>query len=59
MVVIVVAVIIHSLDMALKIKDFYIVIVSLVVCAIIGEWMRHKNSAQNNYYIATLIILSV
>lgn len=51
MVVIGVAVIIHSLDMALKIKDFYIVIVSLVVCAIIGEWMRHKNSAQINYYL--------
>lgn len=36
MVVIVVAVIIHSLDMAFKCNDFYIVIVSLVVCAIIG-----------------------
>lgn len=31
-----VAIIVHSLDMALKCNDFYIVIVSLVVCAIIG-----------------------
>ncbi len=36
MVTIGVAIIVHSLDMALKCNDFYIVIVSLVVCAIIG-----------------------
>ncbi len=37
MVAIGVAVIVHDLGMALKCNNFYIVIVSLEVCAIIGE----------------------
>ncbi|MFC0273070.1 DUF554 domain-containing protein [Metabacillus herbersteinensis] len=40
MVAIGLAVIVLGLDMALKSNDFFIVIVSLVVGAVIGEWMR-------------------
>ncbi|CAH0298619.1 hypothetical protein SRABI84_04438 [Peribacillus simplex] len=42
MVAIGVAGIVLGLEMALKSNDFFIVIVSLEVCAINGEWMRHK-----------------
>lgn len=50
MVAIGVAVIVHGLDMALKCNNLYCNF-SLVVRAINGEWMRHKNSAQTNYYL--------
>lgn len=42
MIAIGVAVIVLGLEMALKSNDFFIVIVSLVVCAIIGEWYWHS-----------------
>ncbi|WP_214791570.1 DUF554 family protein [Bacillus sp. ISL-4] len=45
-----VAVIVLGLEMALKSNDFFIVIVSLVVCAIIGERMRLEDQLHRTWY---------